>query len=206
VGVFRANMAGMRTLPKSAKPSTHTTIARLGAVAAAALLCMGQAQALNLGRIQVRSALGEPLRAEVEVLNFTPAQAASLQLGVTPATAYSSFGQANNALANDFKATLVLDDKGQASIRLNSSRVIDAPFVDFVLEANWAAGRSVRDYTMLFDAPSANGAAAARTPLVSASISAAQPASAGQAHVVKPGETKKKEEKNKDKGHGKKKK
>jgi pilus assembly protein FimV len=153
------------------------------------LLCVGQAQALNLGRIEVRSALGEPLLAEVQVLNFSPAQAASLQLGVSPATAYSSFGQANNALAKDFKATLVLDDKGQASIRLNSSRVIDAPFVDFVLEANWAAGRSVRDYTMLFDAPSANGAASARAPLVSTSISAAQLASAGQAHVVKPGET-----------------
>ena len=62
-------------------------LARLHAVAAAVLLCTslthhGEAQALALGRIVVQSALGEPLRAEIDVPEITVEEAASLRVGV----------------------------------------------------------------------------------------------------------------------------
>jgi FimV-like protein len=37
---------------------------------------------------------------------------------------------------------------------LSSSNIINEPFVDMILEANWASGRVLRDYTLLFDPPS----------------------------------------------------
>ena len=54
-----------------------TGLGGLQAIAAAALLCAtlthhGAAQALALGRVVVQSALGEPLRAEIEVPTSTP--------------------------------------------------------------------------------------------------------------------------------------
>jgi pilus assembly protein FimV len=43
---------------------------------------------------------------------------------------------------------------------VSSDRAINDPFIDLILEANWSAGRIVRDYTMLFDPPSLRPASA----------------------------------------------
>ncbi|MBV8617803.1 MAG: hypothetical protein JOY84_02990, partial [Curvibacter sp.] len=47
---------------------------------------------------------------------------------------------------------------GRAYLQLKSDRVINDPFLDLILEANWASGRIVRDYTLLFDPPGARQA------------------------------------------------
>ncbi len=61
----------------------------LSVLATAALLSAGlyatDAAALALGRLNVQSALGEPLRAEIELPQITPAEAESLR--VAPASA-----------------------------------------------------------------------------------------------------------------------
>ena len=65
---------------------------------------------------------------------------------------------------------------GRAYLRLSSDRPVNEPFVDLILEANWATGRIVRDYTMLFDPASMRQpAAVAPTP---AQTPAASPAPA----------------------------
>ena len=70
---------------------------RLHAVAAAALLSAGLMQhddalALALGRVAVQSSLGEPLRAEVDVLEITPEEASSLRVGLAAPEAFRSSG------------------------------------------------------------------------------------------------------------------
>ena len=55
----------------------------LSAVGAAALLfCHTPASAFSLGRMTVQSALGENLRAEIEVTNLSPEEAATLQSAI----------------------------------------------------------------------------------------------------------------------------
>ena len=56
---------------------------KFSVLAAAAVACAGfytsDASALALGRITVQSALGEPLRAEIDLPQITPAEADSLR-------------------------------------------------------------------------------------------------------------------------------
>ena len=59
---------------------------------AAACLWGPHAQALGLGRLTVQSALGETLRAEIDVTSLTPEEAASLKLRVAPPEAYRAAG------------------------------------------------------------------------------------------------------------------
>jgi len=78
---------------------------KLHAVAAAALLCVtflhhGEAEALALGRIAIQSSLGEPLRAEVEVLEITPEEAASLRVNLGSIDAFRAAGMDYNAALN----------------------------------------------------------------------------------------------------------
>ena len=42
---------------------------------------------------------------------------------------------------------------GRYVVRLTSNRMLNEPFVDLLLEANWNSGRIVRDYTVLLDPP-----------------------------------------------------
>ena len=132
--------------------------ARLQTVAAAALLCAslmhhGDADALALGRVAVQSALGEPLRAEVDVLEITPEEAGSLRVGLAPVEAFRSAGMEFNGALSGLQVTLQRRADGRPYLSLVGNRPVNEPFVDMVLEVNWASGKLVRDYTMLLDPP-----------------------------------------------------
>ena len=126
------------------------------AAAAAALfgLIGSSALALSLGRITVQSALGEPLRAEIDVADINAEETASLKATIASPEAFRAAGLDYNPAMAGLLATLQRRADGRAYIRLSSERAINEPFVDMILEANWASGRIVRDYTMLFDPPS----------------------------------------------------
>jgi pilus assembly protein FimV len=137
------------------------------AIAAAALMLLGlsatEVSALSLGRVTVLSALGEPLRAEIDVPNISAEEAASLKANAASPAAFAAAGLEYNAAMTGLQATLQRRADGRAYIRLSSDRTINDPFVDMILEASWSSGRIVRDYTMLFDPASLKQAAAAPT-------------------------------------------
>ena len=136
------------------------------AVAAAAIALLGLsgtgAYALSLGRLTVQSALGEPLRAEIEIPDINAEEAASLKASVALPDAFVAAGLDYNPAMSSLQATLVRRD-GRAFLRLSSDRTINDPFVDLILEATWSAGRIVRDYTLLFDPPALRKAPTAPT-------------------------------------------
>lgn len=127
------------------------------AVAAAAIALLGLsttgAWALSLGRITVQSALGEPLRAEIDVPEINAEEAASLKTSIASAEAFAAAGLEYNPAMSGLQATLQRRADGRAFIRLSSDRAINDPFVDMIVEASWSSGRILRDYTMLFDPP-----------------------------------------------------
>lgn len=139
-------------------------LARLHAVAAAVVLLAGlahpgEAQALALGRIVVQSALGEPLKAEIDVPDINTDEAASLRVGLASGEAFRAAGMDFNAALSSLQITLQRRVNGSAYLRLTSTRPINEPFVDLIVEANWASGRIVRDYTLLLDPPNLRAAA-----------------------------------------------
>ena len=145
-----------------------------GVVLAVACLWGGQAAALGLGRLTVQSALGETLRAEVEVTSITAEEAATLTLRVAPPDAYRAAGVDYNAVLPTASLQIVRRPDGRSVLRLTSDRAVLEPFVDVILEATWASGRLVREYTMLFDPPPSSArpglaAGVATSPLVSPS-------------------------------------
>lgn len=109
------------------------------------------AQAAGLGRINVLSALGQPLHAEIEV-SATAEEQASLSARIAPpATFAASRINYSPALAN---VRVDVEKRGERSvISLRSDRPFADPFVDVLIELDWAAGRVVREYTFLLDPP-----------------------------------------------------
>ena len=159
---------------------TSTKVARfaLKAVAlAAACLWGSHAAALGLGRLAVQSALGETLKAEIEVTSITPEEASSLKLRVAPPEAYRAAGVEYNAALAGADVQVVRRPDGRSVLRVTSERAVLEPFVDVIIEATWASGRLVREYTMLFDPPVTRQAAApaATSPVVAPTPATATP-------------------------------
>ena len=134
------------------------------------------ALALALGRITVQSALGDPLRAEIDILDINAEETASLKTSLALPEAFKAAGYEYNPALAGAQISLQRRADGRAFIRLTTDKPVTEPFVDLIVETSWASGRIVRDYAMLLDPPSLRAATAVApsVPQVSAAtISAA---------------------------------
>ena len=115
------------------------------------------AEAAGLGRLTVQSALGQPLRAEVEVTSVSPDEAESLKARIASPEAFSRVGlQYKEALSG---VRMDVENRGgRYFIKVTSSRPINDPFVDLVVELSWASGTFSREYTFLLDPPTQQSA------------------------------------------------
>lgn len=134
----------------------------------------GDASALALGRITVQSALGEPLRAEIDLPQITPAEADTLRATTATPEVFRAQGMEYTPTINNLRIQLQRRPDGSAVLRLTSDRPVNDPFLDLVLDANWGSGRIVRSYTMLFDPPALRRAAPSVTASPQISAPAAQ--------------------------------
>lgn len=185
------------------------------ALAAALLVAGSGAQALGLGKLSVQSALGETMRAEIDITSLTPEEAASLKVRVAPPEAYRTSGVEYNPVLTSAQVQVVRNG-GRTVLRVSSDRSVQEPFVDVILELTWASGRLVREYTLLFDPPGltkpapavtaapamaaapaasaeavpapapATSTALPRTPPAAAPVAAARPAASAPAPAVRP--------------------
>ena len=144
-----------------------------GLAIATACLWGLNAQALGLGRLTVQSALGEPLRAEIDVTSMTPEEAGTLSLRVATPEAYRAAGVDYNPVLPGTQVQILKRPDGRTYLRLSSDRAVVEPFVDVILEMNWASGRLVREFTLLLDPPGTPRNMAAAPPPVAPAFSAA---------------------------------
>ncbi|WP_228720644.1 FimV/HubP family polar landmark protein [Nitrogeniibacter mangrovi] len=134
------------------------------------------ANAAGLGRISVLSALGQPLRAEIE-LTATSNELTSMTAAVAAPTAFKDAGVAYVPALASIRMS-VERRGGRNVLRLTSTKPINEPFVDMLVELNWSAGRLLREYTFLLDPPDMPAPAAATnvgTPVQQPVARAARP-------------------------------
>jgi len=138
------------------------------------------AWALMLGRSKVLSALGEPLRVEVDVLDISADESATLKAGIASAEAFKSAGINFNPVLNGLQVTLQRRADGSAFLSVSGSTPVNESFVDVMLELSWNGGRQVRDYTLLLDPPQITPPPVepvqAQTPVTSPAPTPPQPA------------------------------
>ncbi|MFZ6719430.1 FimV/HubP family polar landmark protein [Undibacterium sp. Ji49W] len=134
------------------KKSSVITLGRkaLSVAVASSLFMLSSAHATGLGKLTVLSALGQPLRAEIELTSPSKEEIDSL---VPRLASPDAFKQANI----DFNSALLslrfaVEQRGQAYvIRISSAQAMNEPFVDMLLELNSANGKLMREYTFLLD-------------------------------------------------------
>jgi pilus assembly protein FimV len=128
------------------------------------------ASAAGLGRISVQSALGQPLRAEVELTAVSAEEAASLAVKLASAAAFQQANLDFNPALAGVRVALDRRGEGRYVVRITSQTAVSEPYLDLLLELTSSTGRVLREYTILLDPP------ALRTAQEVVAPSAARPA------------------------------
>lgn len=135
--------------PKNASAFISFSLKTLGAAVASAVL-FSAAHAAGLGKLTVLSALGQPLRAEIELSSTSREEAASLVAKLAPAEAFREAKIDFNPVLLSLRFA-ILQRGGRQVISLTSTQPINEPFVDVLLELGGNKGRLIREYTFLLD-------------------------------------------------------
>ncbi len=120
-----------------------------------------QAVALELGQIRVKSALGQPLVAEIPVTPESPADLRNLSARLASDEDFLRAGITEGRTHVPLSFAIVNGPGGSKLIRITSTDAINDPYLDLLVQVDNAAGKSVREYTILLDPP---GVAAAPPP------------------------------------------
>ena len=126
-------------------------IKALGLIACLAL--SGVACAVGMGGINVTSSLGEPLKAEIELVAVGKAEKSSLSAHLASPDIFKGAGMdyPNNLPALKFQ--IETRANGEPYLRMTSAQPINEPFVSLLVELSWSSGRLLREYTFLLDPP-----------------------------------------------------
>jgi pilus assembly protein FimV len=118
-----------------------------------ALLSPVTLYALGLGEIRLNSALNQPFDAEIELLSPTPEELGSLRVQLASQDVFSRYGIDRPQYLSNFEFAVSRGRDGKAAIKVTSTRSVTEPYVTLLVEASWARGRLVREYTVLLDPP-----------------------------------------------------
>ena len=122
-------------------------MAMLGALAAE------NVAALGLGEIDLKSALNQPLEAEVALLSATDAELQELKVNIGSTAAFDNAGIERPLFLTKLRFEVKTNAEGKPVVMITSRDAVQEPFLDFLLELSWSKGRLLREYTVLVDPP-----------------------------------------------------
>ena len=121
-------------------------------MATALALATGQAFALGLGPIQVKSGLNQPLVAEIPVLADSAVETNELRVDLASAEDFARVGLNRGRVGVPIEFAIGTSGK-QTVIKLTTKEIVREPFLDFLIQVNWSKGKLLREYTVLLDPP-----------------------------------------------------
>jgi FimV-like protein len=142
-----------------AHPNAHH-LARSWAVASVLACASLLANALTLGQPSVESALGQPLRAAIEITQYKTEDLRKLKVQLAGTASFEQAGMAFNPALNGLQARLEFRGDGKPYIALSGQMPVTDHFVDVIVEAQWPSGRLAMNYTLLVSPVGASKVAA----------------------------------------------
>ena len=121
-------------------------------VAFIALIWMSTGWALGLGDVELRSALNQPLDARIELVSPREDELEQLRVGLASTEHFERYGLERSSIHARMRFEVVRDGR-DAYIHVTTEQPVRDPFISFLVEARWAAGRLLREYTLLLDPP-----------------------------------------------------
>ncbi len=143
------------------------------------------ALALGLGKLTVLSGLGQPLSAQIELTSAQREELDSLRARIADSSVYRDNNVPYASSLARARITLEQGANGVPYLRVVTPQAVNDPYLDMIVELNWASGRMVRDYTFLLDPPGGSGsetqAVEPAAPIIAQTTPARAPRGGGMA-------------------------
>ncbi|MEQ8495231.1 MAG: FimV/HubP family polar landmark protein, partial [Gammaproteobacteria bacterium] len=109
--------------------------------------------ALGLGPLKSDSSLNEPFAGRIDILGAVPEDFDTLTVSLADAEQFRRAGIERPPVLYGLRFAIDDSVPGEDFIRITSKDPIREPYLNFLVELNWANGRLVREYTVLLDPP-----------------------------------------------------
>ena len=114
------------------------------------------AGAVSLGEMTMQSALNQPLQAEIRLSHLGELNDSQILVKLASQKEFDDAGIDKTFFLTNVKFAVELDGNGHGIVKLSSHKRLNEPFLDFLVEAKWPAGKILRSYTVLVDLPAYN--------------------------------------------------
>lgn len=112
--------------------------------------------AAGLGKLTLNSALGQPLNAEIDIVTTSRDEVPSLKASIATREAFAQAGINYESFFSALKISIESRANGNPYIKVTSPQSVNEPFLNLLMELNWASGRILREYTVLLDPVAVN--------------------------------------------------
>lgn len=124
-------------------------------IAAVSLLAPASAYPLGIGDIKLHSALNQKLDAEIALILSDDENISDIKVKLAPPEKFQEAGVPWSYFLSKIQFDSVTKSDGTTVVRLSSKVALREPFLDFLLEVEWAKGNLYREFTVLIDPPTA---------------------------------------------------
>lgn len=108
---------------------------------------------LGLGNLKTKSPLNEPFVGRIDIVDANAKDFDSMTVKLADTAQFERAGVARDAVLLGLRFAIVSSERGADYIKITTKEPVREPFLNFLLELNWAKGRLVREYTALLDPP-----------------------------------------------------
>lgn len=123
----------------------------------AVLLYPAAAMAVGFGEITLKSALNEPLNAEIALTNVDKIEESMLLVKLASPAAFTQAAVSRDYYLTQLRFAVTASAAGDTVVLVTSETPISEPNLDFLVQLEWPAGRMIREYTLLLDLPIYSG-------------------------------------------------
>lgn len=109
--------------------------------------------AIGLGELVSNSSLNEPFDARVEIINPGELDPDLIRVRLASAEDFERVGTPRELFLLDLDFSVDASNPQKPAIRITSTKPVREPYLDFLVEMRWPAGRILRGYTVFLDLP-----------------------------------------------------
>lgn len=119
----------------------------------ATIMVAQPAYALGLGESELKSALNQPFQADIKLTNLRGLSRDEIIVRLASQADFDRAGLDRLAFYGQLEFELLLDHPEGPLVRVTTQQPVREPYMNFLVEARWASGRLLREYTFLLDLP-----------------------------------------------------
>jgi Tfp pilus assembly protein FimV len=109
------------------------------------------ALALEIGEIQVNSALNQLFDAKIPLPTLAPEELNKVSVKLAPASIFKEFGLERTSSLANLVFSIEYNAEGQVYVKVISTKPIQEPSLGLLVEFGWPRGKTFREFTVFLD-------------------------------------------------------